>query len=218
MHNFIRLLDELKVKISRMGAMVQQSVEWAADAVLHVDVEEAKRVVEADQRIDEDEVLIEKAAIDLLALHQPTASDLRLITSIIKANNDYERMADCSVNISQRIIALAKQGDYRAPEDLRVLANTVVSTVRDTVKAFNMTDEALARAVVKSDDVADALYHQIVQDMLALMQQDGRRADEDLSNIMIAKNFERIADHCTNIAEDIIYVYSGRIVRHRHAV
>jgi phosphate transport system protein len=218
MHNFIRLLDELKVKIARMGAMVQQSVEWAADAVVHVDVEVARRVVDADQRIDEDEVLIEKAAIDLLALHQPTASDLRLVTSIIKANNDYERMADCSVNIGQRVIALSKIGDYQAPEDLRVLANTVVSTARDTVKAFNMTDEALARTVVKNDDVADALYHQIVQDMLALMQQDGRRADVDLSNIMIAKNFERIADHCTNIAEDIIYVYSGRIVRHRHAV
>ncbi len=98
------------------------------------------------------------------------------------------------------------------------MANTVLGTLRDTIKAFNLRDEALARHVLKSDDVVDALYHQIVQDMLSLMETDGQRANRDLGNIMIAKNLERIADHCTNIAEDVVYIHTGRIIRHLHAV
>ena len=98
------------------------------------------------------------------------------------------------------------------------MANTVLTTLRDTIKAFNLRDEALARQVLKSDDVVDALYHQIVQDMICLMETDGQKATTDLGNIMIAKNLERIADHCTNIAEDVVYIHTGRIIRHTHAV
>ena len=98
------------------------------------------------------------------------------------------------------------------------MAKSVLATLRETNKAFNLQDEALARQVLRSDDVVDALYHQIVQDMLNMMEHDGQQANTDLNNIMVAKNLERIADHCTNIAEDIIYVQSGRIIRHSHAV
>jgi len=98
------------------------------------------------------------------------------------------------------------------------MANNVVATLRDTIKAFNLGDEPLARKLLKGDDVVDALYHQIVQDMLALMQSDSHQANMDLSTIMIAKNLERIADHCTNIAENVVYVQSGRIIRHLHTV
>jgi phosphate transport system protein len=98
------------------------------------------------------------------------------------------------------------------------MANSVVSALRDTIQAFNLPDENLARRVLRGDDVVDALYHQIVQDTLTSMQADPHKANRDLSNIMIAKNLERIADHCTNIAEDVIYVHSGRIIRHLHTV
>jgi phosphate transport system protein len=97
------------------------------------------------------------------------------------------------------------------------MANCVLTTLRDTIRAFNMRDEDLARQVIRSDDVVDALYHQIVQDNLALMVGDGQKVNVDLSNIMIAKNLERMADHCSNIAEDVIYIHSGRIIRHMHA-
>jgi phosphate transport system protein len=198
--------------------MVQQIVENAVDAVLDADVELARRTIESDERIDEEEVKVEHAAIDLLALHQPAAGDLRLITTVIKVNNDLERIADCAVNAAQRVLPLAQDEDYQPPTDLRLMCSAVVGNLRDAVKAFNLNDVDLAREVLRNDHVVDALYHQIVQDMIARMETAGQNAGAELANVMIAKNLERIADHCTNIAEDVIYIQSGRIVRHRHAV
>jgi phosphate transport system protein len=217
-HHFIDLLDDLKVRLARMTAMVQQSVELAVEAVFAMDPRLTQQVIDGDSRIDDEEVKVEKAAIDLLALYQPAASDLRLIATIIKVNSDFERIADCAVNIAQRVHFLHNVDHYQPPTDLRVMANSVVSILRDTIKAFNLIDENLARRVLRGDDVVDALYHQIVQDMLTIMQTEAQKATRDLSNIMMAKNLERIADHCTNIAEDVIYVHSGRIIRHLHAV
>ena len=211
------LLDELKGRVARMGAMAQQAVEQAVEAVLSNDHRLAQQTIDGDNRIDEEEVRVEKAAIDLLALHQPAAGDLRLITTIIKVNSELERIADCAVNAAQRVLPLAHEGAEETPPDLRLMGNSVLSTLRDAIKAFNLSDVDLARQVLRSDDVVDALYHQIVQDMLGAMESDGQKAGTDLSTIMIAKNLERIADHCTNLAEDVIYIHSGRIVRHRHA-
>jgi phosphate transport system protein len=197
-------------------------LERAVQALFEGDAKLAQQVIDGDRAIDDEEVKVEKAAIDLLALFQPTAGDLRLITTVIKVNSDFERIADCAVNIAQRVLPLAHREPeadrYKVPTDLRVMATSVVATLRDTIKAFNLGDEPLARKVLKGDDLVDALYHQIVQDMLAVMQSDSHQANSDLSTIMIAKNLERIADHCTNIAENVVYVQSGRIIRHSHAV
>ena len=216
--HLIDLLEDLKTRVARMSALVQQIVERAIDAVLDADAELARRTILEDERIDDEEILVEKAAIDLLALHQPAAGDLRLVTSVIKANSDLERIADCAVNVAQRVLLLPKHGEFEPPDDMRLMCTSVVANLRDAVKAFNLGDVDLAKQVVRNDDVVDALYHQIVQDMLGLMENDSHGANTDLSNIMIAKNLERIADHCTNIAEDVIYVRSGRIIRHLHAV
>jgi len=217
-HRFTDLLAELKNRLSRMGALVQQSVEQSIDALLSVDPKLAQQVIEGDAKVDEEEVKVEKGAIDLLALHQPAAGDLRMITTIIKANSDFERIADCAVNIAQRVLPLSRQEGYEVPADLKVLANSVIGTLRDSMKAFNLSDEAVARHVLRGDDVIDALYHQIVQDTLTQMEGEDHDANVNLANIMIAKNLERIGDHCTNIAEDVIFVRLGRIVRHLHAV
>jgi phosphate transport system protein len=216
--HFNDALDRLREKVARMTASVQLEVEQAVESVLTADVKLARAVIDGDQRIDEEEVEIEKSAIDLLALFQPAASDLRLITTIIKVNGDFERIADCAVNVAQRVPTLAsgQNGHYQPPDDLRIMGNTVITTLRDTIKAFNLSDATLAQTVLRSDDVVDALYHQIVQDMVGMMEADSQQAGLDLSNIMIAKNLERIADHCTNIAENVVYVASGRIIRHRH--
>ena len=216
-HHFIDRLDELKDRIARMTALVQQASELAVDAVLSANGQLAQQVFDLDVRIDEEEVEIEKNAIDLLALYQPAARDLRMITVIIKANSDFERIADCAVNASQRVLPLVR-GGYTAPPDLRLMANSVLSTLRDTIKAFNLSDETLAREVLRGDDIVDALYHQIVLDMLNRLESAGTSANTELSNVMIAKNLERMADHCTNIAEDVIYAHTGRIIRHLHAV
>lgn len=215
--HFTELMDELREQVARMTAMVQQAVEQSIEAVQTLDTRLAQTCIASDQQIDDEEVKIELEAINLLALHAPAATDLRMITGIIKVNSDLERIADCAVNIAQRVRPLSQMERYQAPKDLRLMANSVLQCLRDAIKAFNLSDAELARQVLRSDDVVDALYHQIVQDMLNRMEQDGQRANKDLSNIMIAKNLERIADHCTNIAEDVIYVQSGRIVRHLHA-
>ncbi len=216
--HLIDLLDDLKTRVARMSALVQHIVEQAVDAVLDADAELARRTIASDERIDDEEVKVEQAAIDLLALHQPAAGDLRLITTVIKVNSDLERIGDCAVNCAQRVLPLAASDGYEPPADLRLMATSVVSNLRDALKAFNLNDVELARQVVRNDDAVDALYHQIVQDMLTRMQAAGHQAGTDLSNIMIAKNLERIADHCTNIAEDVIYVHTGRIIRHLHAI
>lgn len=215
---FTEELNDLKDKVARMSVLVQAAVEQAVEASQRLDVQLAKSMMQGDSRIDEDEVKIEQAAIRLLALHQPTAVDLRLITTIIKVNGDLERIADCAVNVAQRVIMIDEMdGRYDLPADLRLMGNSVVTMLRDTVKAFNQQDESAARSVLRGDDVVDALYGQIVQDVLGELESDRSRAQAGLANMMIAKNLERIADHCTNIAEDVIYVCSGRIVRHLHA-
>lgn len=213
-----QLLDELKDRVARMSTLVYQCVETSVEALLRADAQLAQDAIGQDNRIDNEEVLVEKSCIDVLALHQPAAGDLRLVTTIIKVNSDFERIADCAVNVAQRVQTLSRQANYEPPTDLRLMSSSVLSVLRDTIKAFNLLDESLALQVLKSDDVVDALYHQIVQDMLNMMEADGGKANTDVSNIMVAKNLERIADHCTNIAEDVVYVHTGRIIRHLHAV
>jgi phosphate transport system protein len=213
------LLDDLKGRVARMGAMVQQVVEQAVDAVVTVDARLAQRTIDGDVKIDEEDVRVEKAAIDLLALHQPAAGDLRFVTSVIKVNGELERIADCAVNVAQRVLPLPNQpGAAEPPADLKLMGSRVVETLRDTIKAFNLSDPDLARHVLRGDDVVDALYHQIVQDLLVRVEADGHKVALQLAHIMIAKNLERIGDHCTNIAEDVIYVHTGRIIRHLRAI
>ena len=216
-HHFVDLLEDLKSRLARMTALVQQIVDLSVESIFSANAEIAQRAIDSDTRIDEEEVVVEKSAIDLIALYQPTAVDLRLISAIIKANNDFERIADCAVNIAQRVLLLARLEAYGAPDDLRLMGTSVTTTLRETIKAFNFQEDQLARQVLRSDDVVDALYHQIVQDMLTSMETNSQKVNADLAYIMIAKNLERIADHCTNIAENVIYVASGKIIRHRHA-
>lgn len=218
--NFIDQLDTLKGRLARMSALVQQVVEQTVDSVFSGNEALADQIVASDNRVDDEEVEIEKLAVNLLALHQPTAIDLRLITTIIKVNSDLERIADCAVNCAQRVTQLTRETDYRPPADLKQMGNAVVALLRDALAAMNLGDDQLARKVVRGDTAIDTLYAGIVQDMLAGMG-NGNPAEAEVrfANIMIAKNFERIGDHCTNIAEDVIYVFTGNIIRHHlHAI
>lgn len=222
--HFQELLQLLQARLARMTALIQQSTEWSAEAVLTLDERLAEQVAELDARVDDEEVQIEKDAIGLLALHQPAAVDLRRITTIIKVNGEFERIGDCAVNIAQRVPMLKKINGYRPPPDLRVMFSHVTDTLRETIKAFNLSDELMAWGVLKGDDTVDALYQQIIREVLGGLENpsnDGvgrHSATEHLANLMIAKNLERIGDHCTNIAENVVYVHTGRIIRHQHAV
>jgi phosphate transport system protein len=217
--HFAQLLDELRSRVARMTSNVQRVVELATESLVNRDIATAQKAIEADKTVDADEVLVEKQAINLLALYQPAAADLRFITSVIKVNADFERVADCAVNVAQRIPALARQRNIALPSDLTAMANGMVDTLRTTINAFNLSNVEMAKDVIRSDNNTDAYYHQIVQDMLhSLSDSNVRDPDRDLAIIMTAKNYERIGDHCTNIAEDILYISSGQIIRHLHSV
>ncbi len=142
--HFQDLLAHLQTRLARMTALVQQSVEWAGEAILTLDEHLAQKVRDQDIRIDEEEVQIEKDAIGLLALHQPAAVDLRRITTIIKVNGDFERIADCAVNIAQRVPLVKNLPGYRVPEDLRVMIAHVTDNLSETSNASNLADELLA--------------------------------------------------------------------------
>lgn len=217
--HFAELLEDLRSRVARLTSKVQLVVEQANEALVNRDIAIAQRAIDADKNVDADEVQVEKHAINLLALYQPAAADLRFITSVIKVNADFERIADCAVNVAQRVPSLARKRDLALPRDLIAMANGIVDTLRNTVNAFNLSNVEMAKDVIRSDDSTDAYYHQIVQDMLlSLSDRESRDPDRDLAVIMTAKNYERIGDHCTNIAEDILYISSGQIIRHLHSV
>ena len=217
------LIEQLRAEAARMAGLVQQCVTDAVDAVTRGDTRLAQNLVAADEGIDAAEVLIEKRAIDLLSLHQPAAGEFRLVLMVIKVNNELERVADCAANIAERVAPLVAEmqhaGEpYGLPHELAELGQIVVEQLRQTVRAFNFADVEASREVIAADDRVDAIYAGIVQASLTDMRRESAHVDRDLSQVMIAKNLERIGDHCTNIAEDVIYIHTGRIIRHLHAV
>jgi phosphate transport system protein len=214
--HFAQLVDQLRARLSRMMANVQQVVETSTEAVFQQNTGLADQAITADRRVDTEEVEIERLAIDLLAQYQPVAADLRFVTSVIKVNSDFERIADCAVNAAQRVPTLMKTRDKKIPEALKLMCNAVVRALRDTVNALNLSDVALADRVRASDSAIDAYYATIVQSCLSGLEDRTDDPERNLALVMIAKNFERIGDHCTNIAEDIVYIGTGRIVRHLH--
>ena len=224
-------LDDLKQRFARMAARVLQTVERSVEATFEGDEPLVAKVRKADGRIDAEEVEVEKAAIDLLALYQPAAVDLRTITTIIKANSDLERIGDCAVNVATAARPLIEargddaQLEAELPPGLRELADLVLDQVAATIRAFNLADAAAARDVLHGEQRVDAVYAAVLQSILEQIPADARRrADDesenedqvrqDIAAMMIAKNLERIGDHCTNIAEDVVYIATGRIIRH----
>ncbi len=218
-----QMLDRLRAESARMAGQVQQAVSDAVEAIVRGDVELARHVVAIDRQIDAAEVRVEKTAIDLLSLYQPVAGEFRLALMVVKVNNELERVADCAANVAERVEHLltdmTQAGEaYRIPDELRELGEVVCDMVRRAVNAFNFGDAGIAEQVIRDDDRADALYAQVMQEALSDMRRTAGHTDRDMAHIMIAKNLERIGDHCTNIAENIVYIKRGQIVRHRQAV
>ena len=216
-------IDELRADAARLAGQVLQQVGDAVEAYRTGNIELARRVSQSDREIDNAELEIERAAIDLLSLFRPAAGEFRLVITIIKINNDLERIADCASNIAERVRTLRADHDaahttYGVPKELAELGLIVTDLVRQTIQTFNYTDPQRARVVIAQDNRIDALYASVVQAQMTDMRADGEHVNRDMAHIMIAKNLERIGDHCTNIAEDIVYATSGEIIRHRSAV
>jgi len=212
---FQREIDKLKLKILSVGAMVEESVLKAVKAFLTRDEALAREVIEGDLRIDEMEVEVEEDCLKILALHQPVAVDLRFIIAVLKINNDLERIGDLGVSIAQRGRFLARKNGRATSSHVAEMSGLVKEMVHQSLDALVNMDGELAFRVRRQDDAVDDLHKQNYCDV----QEEIRKTPEELETLVnylsVSRYLERIADHTTNIAEDVIYMIDGQIVRHK---
>lgn len=213
--HFINLLDELQRRSLRMASQVEDMVAEAGEAIFLADEALARRVIGRDEEVDAAEVEVEAEVIRLLALYQPVGIDLRTLCTILKVNNDLERVADCAVNLAERAKHGVLQPLARQSAELKQMCPVVRRALRDAVQAYSACDVDIARRVREQDSGIDALYAQIVRHVVDVVDASPEDAAGYLDLLSVAKNLERIADHATNIAEDVIFLATGQIVRHR---
>ncbi len=207
-------LNDLKERLAKMAGLVEQAVAIASDIAIKRDYEKIPEIYELEKKVNEHHTQLDDAAIKVLALQQPLAHDLRLIVAVLKINNDLERMGDQTVNIGHSLEHLLKHEDFRASRDLTIMFNEAKLMIRESLDAFITQSEELASEVLKRDDIVDGLKSKIFLENLSAMKLDGSTVDAGISIILIARNLERLGDHATNIAEDVIYAVSGKDVRH----
>jgi phosphate transport system protein len=210
-----RDLDKLQRDVLAMGASVEEVIYKAIRALQDRDAKLAELVVEGDGSIDELENRIDEECLKILALHQPVATDLRRITAVLMINTDLERMADLAVDIAERAVVLAKPPKVAIPRELQRMADLTTVMVRDGLNAFVNLDARLARQVVRLDDEVDELNSAIIRELVGTMKRSPEFVEPGLSLFSAVRHLERIADHATNIAEDVVYLVEGEIVRHR---
>jgi len=201
-----------------MGSLVAQSVRRSVFSLIEKNEDYAHQVLRDESRIDQMEVQIDDCAAGLIVREQPVARDMRFVVVAIKINTDLERMGDLAVNIVERSLGLIKQPPLPEPVNLAEIASVVESMVLNSLDAFVKRDAQIARRILSSDDAVDKLRHEIQRQVVALMQRDQSTVPRALDCLIIARCLERIADHATNIAEDVIFLVQGVDVRHRAAL
>ena len=212
--HFQKELENLKKRILSLGAMVEERVRMAINAIETEDSSFAQRIIDADSEVDETEVEIEEECLKTLALHQPVAVDLRFITAVIKINNDLERIGDEAVNIAQRVVVMAKRTNIDPVFDYSYMAEKAEYMLRKSLDALVNLDLDLALKVCLLDDEVDRMRDE-VYDIVKNSLFDNRDDFGYLINLLlISRHLERIADYATNIAEEVIYMVQGEIVRH----
>ncbi len=210
-----REIERLKRALLAVSAIVEENVQKSVKAIKERDPRLAREVIESDLEIDQMEVDIEEECQKALALHQPVASDLRFIIAVLKINNDLERIGDLAVNIAERAVYLSTQERVDIPFDFAGLAQKAQAMLRDSLDALVNLDADLAHEVLAADDEVD----DINREMYRLVQEGIRSHPEHVESLIlllsVSRQLERVADHATNIAEDVIYLVRGDIVRHR---
>ena len=210
-------LDDLRAKLLAMGGMAEQAVERATQAYRDRDLRLCNAVLEGETAINRTERGIDELALDLLAMQQPMAVDLRFITAVMKINADLERVGDQAVNIAERVMNLVKLPEAELPIDVPRMASTVSGMVRRALESFLQAKAELAEAVLKMDDVVDRMNDEAYVALVNVMQSQPEMTQQALDVLLIARNLERVADHATNIAEDVIFWVRGADVRHHAA-
>ena len=212
--HFERDLDELKQRLLWMASLAERAVHQASQAVFDKDEALANRVLEEEKTINEMQIEIDSRVMELAALQQPMAMDLRFIFSASRINNDLERIGDQAVNIAQSALRILRHPQVKPYVDLPRMGEIVEGMVRDSLNALVQRDAELARSVLTRDDEVDHLRDQIFRELLTYMMENSAFIFPAFELILVTKNLERIGDHATNIAEDVIYMVAGKDVRH----
>jgi len=212
--HFHEELEALKQTLLAMGGLVEDQIRRVMKALLERDDVVAQEVIERDRQVNTYDVEVDEQCVSLLALHQPAAGDLRFITTAMKIVTDLERIGDQAVNIAQRVLELNVEPQLKPYIDLPRMAERAQRMVKESLDAFVARDTALARQVCGEDEEVDALKEQIFRELLTFMMEDPRTIPRAIRLILISRFVERVADHATNIAEMVIYLVEGKMVRH----
>jgi phosphate transport system protein len=213
--HFQRDVDELQQHVLDMAQLVDMAVHQTIRALQERQPSLAQEIIDGDEEIDREENFVENECLKILALHQPVAVDLRRVITVLKINSDLERMADLCVNIAERVVSLGQVPTLPFPDRLQKMADLTTTMVRQSLDAFMQVDAKLARQILNMDNEVDALNKQIIDELIALMKATPEFVTQGLSLFSAVRHLERIADHATNIAEDVVYLIEGEIIRHR---
>lgn len=208
-NRFDRQLEKLNNELIHMGSLIEQAIELAVSALVNQNVEKAREAVEFDEEIDEQEKEIEGLCMKLLLEQQPVAKDLRLISSALKMITDMERIGDQAADISELTILLAGTPYIVNPQRIQEMAKETTDMVIKSIDAFVNKDIELAKKVIEQDDLVDELFMKVKQELILLINQSAENGEQAADILMVAKYFERIGDHATNIAEWVIYSITG---------
>ena len=212
--HFDEELAELKAKLVRMAGLAEDQIDKALAALVKRDSAQARQVIERDHKVNALDVEIDEDCIRLLALHQPAARDLRLVTTAMKIATELERISDLAENVCERSIELNEEPQLKPYIDIPRMGNLARMMVKESIDAFVKEDAALARKVLTDDDLVDELMEQLFRELLSFMIEDPHTISRAIRLSFIAKYLERMADHATNIAELVVYLVEGRIIRH----
>jgi phosphate transport system protein len=210
-----REIEKLKKLILSLGAIVEDQINNSMIALERRDVELAKEVIQRDKEIDALEITVEEECLKILALYQPVAKELRFVVAVLKMNNDLERIGDLAANLAKRAKYLSGKQPIRMVSDFIPIGEKVKVMVKKSLDSLINTDETLAREVCASDDEIDDMTKEMLKKIIVAVKSFPERTKEYFSIRSISKNFERIADCATNIAEDVVYLCSGEIIRHQ---
>lgn len=216
LRHFDQELEQLKAKLLEMSALVESAIYRSVQGVVEKNAALAEQVMRNEARINQLEIEVDDLAISLLALQAPMAADLRLVTAAIKINNDLERMGDLSVSIAQSALALMKDPVIRPLIDIPHIAGLAQGMVRKALDAFVNRDPELARSVLASDDAVDNMRTASYHELISFMEKNPNQISQALYLLSTVRNLERIADHATNIAEDVLFLVKGIDVRHHN--
>ena len=207
-------LDQLRTMLIRMGSLVEEQIDCAVKAITEADEALARFVIERDKKVDEFDNAIDQRCMSIFALSQPVAIDLRLLMAALKINNELERIGDIAANLGERVPPLMPYSSFVNSTPLRLMANSAREMVKYSIDSFVNNDPELAKMVLTSDDAVDSFDREIFTTMIAKMKESPENVTPASHLMIVSRHIERLADHATNIAEDVILLVNAKIIKH----